>query len=97
MVGEDAMGYTDIGEEIDWVDEDARAGGEGKKGAAKGPGAGAKRKAAEAPVPGAKNRMQKMFATASVKSRPAKKKGPVDDKATEALLDDILGDLDADS
>lgn len=99
MVGEDAMGYTDIGEEIDWIDEDAKAGeaaGGSKKGAAKGAGAtGSKRKAPEQPIPGAKARMQKMFQTASVKARPAK--APVDDKSTEALLDDILGNLDSSS
>jgi hypothetical protein len=99
VVGEDALGYTDIGEEIDWVDEDARAAGasgEGKKGAGKGAGAGAnKRKAADQALPGAKARMQKMFQTATVKSRPAK--ANVDDKSTEALLDDILGDLDTGS
>ena len=93
------MGYTDIGEEVDWIDEDARATGataDGKKGAAKGAaGAGNKRKAAEAAVPGAKARMQKMFQTATVKSRPTK--APVDDKTTEALLDDILGGLDTTS
>ena len=98
-MGEDAMGYTDIGEEIDWIDEDARAAeasGAGKKGAAKGPGgANNKRKAPEQPIPGAKARMQKMFQTASVKTRPAK--APVDDKSTEALLDDILGNLDSSS
>lgn len=99
VVGEDALGYTDIGEEIDWVDEDARAAGasgDGKRGPGKGAGAaGNKRKAAEQPKPGAKARMQKMFQTATVKSRPAK--GAVDDKSTEALLDDILGNLDTDS
>ena len=98
-MGEDALGYTDIGEEIDWVDEDARAAGasgEGKKAAGKGAGgAGNKRKAAEQANPAAKARMQKMFQTASVKSRPAK--AAMDDKSTEALLDDILGNLDTDS
>jgi hypothetical protein len=99
VVGEDALGYTDIGEEIDWVDEDAKAAGasgEGKKAAGKGAAVGAnKRKAGEQPLPGAKARMQKMFQTATVKSRPAK--ANVDDKSTEALLDDILGNLDTES
>jgi hypothetical protein len=99
VVGEDALGYTDIGEEIDWVDEDAKAtgaSGEGRKAGGKGAGTVAnKRKAAEQALPGAKARMQKMFQTATVKSRPAK--AVVDDKSTEALLDDILGDLDTGS
>ena len=94
VVGEDALGYQDIGEEIDWVDEDARGANQGASKSGKAPGAGNKRKAVEQPVPGAKARMQKMFQTATVKSRPAKKKAaPVDDKTTEALLDDILGGL----
>ena len=96
MVGEDGLGYTDIGEEVDWVNEDAaQEGAGGGKKAAKDAAAagGGKRKAADQPVPGARARMQKMFQTASVKSRPAK--AAVDDKSTEALLDDILGDLDA--
>jgi len=97
VVGEEALGYTDIGEEIDWVDEDARASGasgEGKKAAGKGAAAGSnKRKAGDQPLPGAKARMQKMFQTATVKSRPA----AMDDKSTEALLDDILGNLDTGS
>jgi len=86
------LGYTDIGEEIDWVNEDAKASGTTGKKAAKD-GAGSKRKPTDQQVPGARARMQKMFQTASVKSRPAK--AIVDDKSTEALLDDILGNLDA--
>jgi DNA polymerase alpha subunit A len=55
---------------------------------------GAKRKAAADPEPGARQRMQKMFQSAAMKtSRPRAVK--VDDKATDALLDDILGNLDS--
>lgn len=97
VVGEDGMGYTDIGEEIDWVNEDAKGkeaqpGQESKKsGALHG-----KRKAAEAPNPGARARMQKMFQSAAVKAKPAK--APVvDDKSAEALLNDILENLDSET
>lgn len=96
VIGEDGHGYTDIGEEIDWVNADAEeAAAQGKAGKA-GTAAGNKRKAAEqqaAAMPGARARMQKMFQSASVKGRPAK--AAVDDKSTEALLDDILGNLDS--
>lgn len=36
--------------------------------------------------------MQKMFQTAQAKAKPAK--APVDDASADALLDDILGNLD---
>lgn len=92
VVDEDGLGYTDIGEEIDWTNEDLAEGDDdGKGGKEKGAKAGSKRKAADQPKPGAKARMQKMFQSAAVKSRPSK--APVDDKSTDALLDDILGNL----
>lgn len=93
VVGDDGLGYTDIGEEVDWVNEDAKAGAGRKAGKEIAAGPGNKRKAADPAVPGARARMQKMFQTASVKARPAK--AAVDDKSTDALLDDILGNLDA--
>ena len=43
-------------------------------------------------MPGARARMQKMFQTAQAKAKPAKV--PVDDASADALLDDILGNLD---
>ena len=64
-----------------------------KPGKSKESGTGIKRKASEQPVPGARARMQKMFQTAAAKGRPVK--APVDNVATEALLDDILGGFDA--
>lgn len=95
VVGEDGLGYTDIGEEIDWTNEDLAEQEQAKRGNTKGDGQkngpGTKRKAADQPKPGAKARMQKMFQTAATKT----KKAAVDDKLTDALLDDILGGLDA--
>lgn len=95
VVGEDGMGYTDIGEEIDWVNEDAKGKelqqGQGSK---KGGALNGKRKAVEAPNPGARARMQKMFQSAAIKAKPSKAPA-VDDKSAEALLDDILGNLES--
>ena len=96
VVGEDGHGYTDIGEEIDWVDQDAAEEGKGKGKGAKSVGAGAKRKAGEQAAPtGERARMQKLFQSAAAKPRAAK--AAVDDKSTDALLDDILGNLGADT
>ena len=88
---EDGLGYTDIGEEVDWgtAEQDENE-DEDVKGKKKMQG---KRKAVIAPEPGARQRMQKMFQSAALKkTRPSK---PVDNKATEALLDDILENLDS--
>lgn len=145
VIDEDGLGYTDVGEEVDWgaAEEEAAAeggdakGGKGKKGARclaaqrglppdrltrctallplrprqqprgltaghappailplpAGAAAGAKRKAAADPVPGARARMQKMFQSAQAKAKPARA-APVDDATADALLDDILGNLD---
>ena len=101
VVGQDGLGYTDIGEEIEWVNEDARQ--EEKKNKAKKGAAGAKKRAVrdEEPVSGAKERMQKMFQTAALKAKvPAtrpKAAPKVNVAETDALLDDILGDLDSPS
>lgn len=96
MVGHDGLGYTDIGEEIEWVNEDARQEEEKSKGAKKKKKDGKKRQGEE-PVPGAKERMQKMFQTAAVRKRMVapqpKAVTKVDAAETDALLDDILGDL----
>ena len=98
MVGEDGLGYTDIGEEIDWTNEDAKEDWEeeGKKDSKgkRGQGNTGKRKATEQPVPGARERMQKMMQLAATKQKSSKV--PVDTKGTDELLDDILGGLDAD-
>ncbi len=103
MVGHDDLGYTDIGEEVDWVDWDAKeaeakakAGKKGKK--AGGASKGSKIVSAE-PVAGAKERMQKMFQSAVVRAKPtvATKASKVDAAETDALLEDILGDLDTPS
>lgn len=50
------------------------------------------KKAPDAAVPGAKERMQRMFTAASVRSRPAPKSA-ASTQSADALLDDILGDL----
>lgn len=96
VVGHDGMGYTDIGEEIEWVNEDARQEEDAGKGARKKKKDGKKRQGEE-PVPGAKERMQKMFQTAAVRKRMVapqpKAVAKVDAAETDALLDDILGDL----
>ena len=98
MVGNDDLGYTDIGEEVDWVDEDARLAEKKARGGKKAKGGAPSKKAAE-PVAGAKERMQKMFQSAAVRAKPsvAPKAAKVDAAATDALLDDILGDLDTPS
>jgi hypothetical protein len=57
-----------------------------------GDAVGFKRKAGDAP--GAKARMQKMFQAAAMRAKPVAAKPAVDDKASEALLHDILGNLD---
>ena len=94
------MGYTDIGEEIEWVNEDARQ--EEKKNKAKKGAAGGKKRVMrdEEPVSGAKERMQKMFQTAALKAKvPASTKAApkINVAETDALLDDILGELDSPS
>ena len=43
-------------------------------------------------MPGAKERMQRMFSAASVRSRPAPR-APATTQSADALLNDILGDL----
>lgn len=96
VVDEDGLGYTDIGEEVDWgiAEHEDGVPDSDKNASKKGGGPGAKRKAAADPEPGARQRMQKMFQSAAMKtSRPRSAK--VDDKATDALLDDILGNLDS--
>ena len=61
-----------------------------------GAGAGGKggKRAAEAPVPGAKQRMQKLFATAALKPRHVAKPAATDE-TSDALLGDILGSFGA--
>ena len=56
-------------------------------------GKGGKR-ASEAPVPGAKQRMQKLFATAAMKPRHVVKPAATDE-TSDALLGDILGSIGA--
>lgn len=94
VIDEEGLGYADVGEEVDWgvaeEQEEATGAAEGKGG--KGGAAGAKRKAAAEPVPGARSRMQKMFQTAQSKAKP---RAAVDDASADALLDDILGNLDS--
>ena len=98
VVGHEGLGYTDIGEEIEWVNEDAREieKNQSKRGSGN-EGKGGKKRAAEKEVPGAKARMQKMMQAAALKakttSKPKASSCPVDDKETDALLEDILGDL----
>lgn len=101
VVGNDDLGYTDIGEEIEWVNEDARETEKKSHGNKKRPGAvGKKKLATEEPVSGAKERMQKMFQSAAVRAKaavPRAKPTKVNAAETDALLDDILGDLNTPS
>eukprot|EP00889_Picochlorum_renovo_P005129 jgi/Picre1/32159/NNA_007505.t1 len=60
VVGHDGLGYTDIGEEIEWVNEDARQEEDKSKGAKKKKKDGKKRQGEE-PVPGAKDGCRKCF------------------------------------
>ena len=90
VVGEDALGYGDIGEEVDWgnadaADEEAPKPKGGKE-------AGSKRKTAGQAAPVDRARFQKLMHSAAAKPRSK----PVDDKTTDALLDDILGNLGGD-
>ena len=103
MVGHDDLGYTDIGEEVDWVDWDAKEAEAKAKAGKKGKKAGVASKSGKIvsaePVAGAKERMQKMFQSAAVRTKPsvASKAAKVDAAETDALLEDILGDLDTPS
>ncbi len=100
-MGNDDLGYTDIGEEVDWIDEDARMAEKkakaDKKAAGRKGGKAGGAKGTE-PVAGAKERMQKMFQSAAVRAKAGGanvvKKPKVNAAETDALLDDILGDLD---
>ncbi|KAK9810187.1 hypothetical protein WJX72_006462 [[Myrmecia] bisecta] len=93
---DNGLGYADIGEEEDWG-----AAGEGspeerhsadnpkkRKDPSKGKGAGKKQKKAEE-APGARQQMQRMFAVAAAKPRQK----AAENVNSDALLDDILGDL----
>lgn len=100
VVGNDGLGYTDIGEEIEWVNEDAREHERTMKGNSKKSataGGGRKKQAVDEPVPGAKERMQKMFQSAAVRAKaaaaPKAVAKTVNAVETDALLDDIIGDL----
>lgn len=98
MVGHDGMGYTDIGEEIEWVNEDARRAEEEEEREKKKKGGGAKKRVADQqPVPGAKERMHKMLQTAAIRNKSKNSRSSVvqnvDSAETDALLEDILGDL----
>lgn len=96
VVGNDGLGYTDIGEEIEWVNEDARESEKkGRGGKNKAAASGKKKPAAEEPVAGAKERMQKMFQSAALRAKAAAPRATtkVNVAETDALLDDILGDL----
>lgn len=98
VVGNDGLGYTDIGEEIEWVNEDAKESEKKGRGGKKAPGGKKKKVVADEPVAGAKERMQKMFQSAALKAKAAPARPVVSTKVnvaeTDALLDDILGDLD---